>query len=122
MKSKLSSVILLVFLEMNLSAQYFSKIYDHEPKGQCQHYFVIPQGDSIYVLGDYIDSARAAIRPFRAIFDYEGYRIAFDTLWDEKYKKHFNMSKAIFCHQNDSVIYFMTQGSLMTRVNWKIIS
>ena len=62
------------------------------------------------MLGDYIDSARAAIRPFRAIFDYEGYRIAFDTLWDQKYKKHFNMSKGdFFAIKNDSVIYFMTR-------------
>ena len=106
MKSKLSSVILLVFLEMNLSAQYFSKIYDHEPKGQCQHYFVIPQGDSIYVLGDYIDSARTAIRPFRAIFDYEGYRIAFDTLWDQKYKKHFNVESVTYDRSHETTFYY----------------
>ncbi|MBK7340485.1 MAG: T9SS type A sorting domain-containing protein [Saprospiraceae bacterium] len=110
MKQFFTFILILISFHSYLNAQYFSKIYDHEPKGQCQHYFVIPQGDSIYVLGDYIDSARAAIRPFRAIFDYEGYRIAFDTLWDEKYKKHFNMSKGdFFAIKNDSVIYFMTR-------------
>lgn len=105
-KTLLIIIVSMLMIEF-IHAQYFSKIIDHDTTGQCKHYMVFPKQDYIYVLGDYIDSARIAIRPFWAKFDYQGNRIAFDTLWDFKYNNFFEISYSdAFTTTSDSIIYF----------------
>ncbi len=99
----IASILLIDFIH----AQYFSKIIDHDSTGQCKHYMVFPKQDYIYVLGDYIDSAEIVIRPFWTKFDYQGNRVAFDTLWDYKFKNYFEISSSdAFATKSDSIIYF----------------
>ncbi len=98
----IANMLLINFIH----AQYFSKIIDHDSTGQCKHYMVFPKQDYIYVIGDYIDSARIAIRPFWAKFDYQGNRIAFDTLWDFKYNNYFVLNSSYaFTTKSDSIVY-----------------
>lgn len=101
---------ILLSFAVKLQGQGFSKIIDYDPTGQCKHYLVCPKQDYIYVFGDYIDSARTIIRPFWAKYDYNGQRIKFDTLWDDKYKDPIIFDQSMpYVFQSDSVIIFKAQ-------------
>ncbi|MDQ3143100.1 MAG: T9SS type A sorting domain-containing protein [Bacteroidota bacterium] len=72
----------VLLISTSLVGQGFSKIIDYDPTGQCRNLYVFPGHDYIFTIGDYIDSARVAIRPFWAKYDYNGKLLKFDTLND----------------------------------------
>lgn len=96
----------ILILITRIQGQGFSKIMDYDPTGQCKHYLVFPKQDYIYVFGDYIDSARIAIRPFWAKYNYNGERLQFDTLWDNRFSYQLSFDQFMpYAFQNDSIIY-----------------
>jgi len=76
-------VLLLLFLSPfgSMQAQsFFHLIEDFNPTGQSQIYSVEADSQYIYVIGDYIDSARTNIWMFYAVYDYTGRQVIYDTL------------------------------------------
>ena len=89
--------LILCFMLVYTSAlgqRYFNVISDHGgATGQSMHYVVMVEGDTIYTIGDNIDSARTAIRPYIAQYSLEGDLLTIKYLVDSNYIDDFVLAK-----------------------------